>query len=324
MKQLIRIAAGALCVAVLLAALAVGLSHALYGRSLKASLYEAILRRRFATDRTPEAETARLEARRAAGETPYVIPDRLLFQVGVEETDRNGMQVFRLNPGGGNVTVLYLHGGAYINPFNDYQWRFMNRLARETGCEIVAPAYHLAPFAGFMQAYEDLVGLWRDLRAAGPDRRLVMMGDSAGGGLALGLAESLAGTGDALPERLILFSPWVDVSMDNPDIGRYVPVDPILHLELVRIHGRYWSGGDTHNWMASPLFGDMAGLPPVTIYCGTRELLYPDLVLAREKLAAAGVDVTFRVSRGMNHDYPLMPLPEADRAFREIAALVRG
>ena len=324
MRKFIRIAAAALCAAVLLAALAVGLSHIAYGRSLKASLYEIILRRRFATDRTPESEIDRLEARRAAGESPYVIPARLKFRVDVDETERNGMQVFRLNRGGGGATVVYLHGGAYINAFNDYQWRFMDRLARETGCEIVAPAYHLAPFAGFAQAYEDLAGLWRDLRAAEPNRRFLLMGDSAGGGLALGVAEYLAGGGDPLPERLILFSPWVDVSMDNPDIENYVPVDPILHLELVKIHGKYWAGGDTRNWMASPLFGDMTGLPPVTIYCGTRELLYPDLLLAREALEAAGVDLTFRVGWGLNHDYPLMPLPEADRAFREIASLVRG
>ena len=201
----------------------------------------------------------------------------------------------------------------------------MDRLAQETGCTVVAPAYHLAPWADYARAYDDLTGLYRDLLAEDPGRRLILMGDSAGGGLALGLAETLLIEGDALPERLILFSPWTDVSMDNPEIAELVPVEPMLHLELVKIHGEYWAGNaGTHHWQVSPLFGEMEGLPPVTMYCGTRELLYPDILLTRDKLEAAGVDVTLTVGRGMNHDWPLMPLPEADAAFRDIAALVRG
>ena len=113
--------------------------------------------------------------------------------------------------------------------------------------------------------------------------------------------------------------------MDNPDIEPLVQVEPMLHLDLTIVHGRFWAGGaDTHHWMVSPLYGDMAGLPPVKMYCGTRELLYPDILLARDRLAGAGVDVSLTVGRGLNHDYPLMPIPEADRAVAEVIALVRG
>ena len=326
MKKPLRIVAIVVAALLLLAGCAAGLSRAVYGRSLKASLYELVLRRRFSTDRTPEAEVQRLEAKREAGEKPYAFPTGLKLSSRVEETAREGMQVFTLRgDGAGGPLVLYLHGGAYINQFNAYQWKLMDRLTRETGCETVAPAYHLAPHADYARAYGDLSALYRALLADDPGRRVILMGDSAGGGLALGLAEYLVEQGDALPERLILFSPWVDVSMDNPDIEKYVPAEPILHLELVKIHGRYWAGdGDTHEWKVSPLFGEMAGLPPVTMYCGTRELLYPDILLAQDRLLAAGVDSTLCVGRGLNHDWPLMPLPEADTAFREIAALVRG
>lgn len=235
------------------------------------------------------------------------------------------MQVFTLNGGGTGPLVLYLHGGAYVNGFNAHQWRFMDRLARQTGCTVIAPAYHLAPWANYARAYDDLTALVRALVAENPGRRLILMGDSAGGGLALGLAESLADAGEALPERLILFSPWVDVSMDNPDISDYLAVEPMLHFELVKVHGQYWAGSaDTRHWQVSPLFGDMAGLPPTTVYCGTRELLYPDIRLAHEKLTNAGVDATLRVGVGLNHDWPLMPIPEADRAFAEIAEMVEN
>ena len=303
MKKTIRIVLIAAASLLALALCAVGLNRLVYGRSLRATLYEFRLRSRFATDRTAESEVRRLEARRQEAEPRAALPKNMAFSVPVEEAGRD-----------------YLHGGAYVNGFNAHQWRFMDRLARQTGCTVVAPAYHLAPWADYARAYDDLTALYRTLLAEYPGRRLILMGDSAGGGLALGFAEALAANGDPLPERLVLFSPWVDVSMDNPDIADYLPVEPMLHFDLVKVHGRYWAGdADTHFWQVSPLFGDMAGLPPVTMTCGTRELLYPDILLARDRLAEAGVDVTLRVGRGLNHDWPLMEIPEADAIFEEVA-----
>ena len=321
MNKAFRITVIVVASALALSACALGLNRLVYGRSLKATLYEYKLRRQFATDRTAGAEVERLEARRAGPEPAAALPDGL--GVPAEEADRDGMQVFTLNGGGDGPLVLYLHGGAYVNGFNAHQWRFMDRLARQTGCTVIAPAYHLAPWADYARAYDDLTALYRALAAENPGRRTILMGDSAGGGLALGLAEALAGAGEALPERLALFSPWVDVSMDNPDIADYLAVEPMLHFDLVKVHGRFWAGdADTHQWQASPLFGDMEGLPPVTMTCGTRELLYPDILLARDRLADAGVDVTLRTGRGLNHDWPLMEIPEAEVFFEEVAGMV--
>lgn len=323
MKKIFRTVAVALGVLLALALCAVGLNRLVYGRSLRATLYEFRLRSRYATDRTAESEARRLEARRQEAEPRAALPKNMAFNVPIEEADRDGMQVFTLNGGGGGALVLYLHGGAYVGGFNAHQWRFMDRLARQTGCTVIAPAYHLAPWADYSRAYADLTTLYRALLAEHPGRRLILMGDSAGGGLALGLAEALAGAGEALPERLVLFSPWVDVSMDNPDIADYLPVEPMLHFDLVKVHGRYWAGdADTHHWQVSPLFGDMAGLPPVTMTCGTRELLCPDILLARDRLADAGVDVTLHVGHGLNHDWPLMEIPEADAIFEGVVGIM--
>ena len=306
--------------AIALAGGAAGLSRVVYGRSLRATLYELRLRRQHAHPRTAEAEEARLVRLLEGTEPVAAVPEGLASEVVLSEL--NGLRTFTLNPGGG-AAVLYLHGGAYVNSFNAHQWRFLDRLAQMTGCEIVAPDYHLTPFGDCARTYADLTALYEDWRAGHPGRRLILMGDSAGGGLALGLAEQLAKDGDALPERLILFSPWTDVSMDNPDVGPLLKIEPMLHLDLMRVHGRWWAGNlDVHDPRVSPLYGDMAGLPPVTLYCGTRELLYPDILLTAEKLRAAGVDVDLRVGRGLNHDYPLMPIPEAEKALDEVAALI--
>lgn len=325
MKKILRTIAFLMIAALALAGGAAGLSRLVYGRSLRATLYEYRLRGQHAHPRTAEAEEARLTALRDQAEPVYQLPKRLQFGVAVEATDRYGLRAFALNPGGGDVTVLYLHGGAYVNSFNAYQWRFLDRLARATGCEVLAPDYHLVPFGDCERAHGELAALYRKWVEAHPGRRLVLMGDSAGGGLALALAEALAAAGDPMPERLVLFSPWVDVSMDNPDAAALADVEPMLHLDLMRVHGRWWAGDlDVHDGRVSPLYGDMAGLPPVTLWCGTRELLYPDILLCRDRLEAAGVDADLRVGRGLNHDYPLMPIPEAEGVFREVVALVQG
>lgn len=303
---------------------AAGLSRAVYGRSLRSTLYEMRQRRQHAHPRTARAEEKRLDRLKGEPEPVYALPDSLGLDFEVVRDVHGSLPVFTLNPGGGEVTVLYLHGGAYINNFNAYQWRFMNALAGAAGCEIVAPDYHLAPFGDCERAYTDLTSFHVDWCAEHPGRRLLLMGDSAGGGLALGLAEALAAADEPLPERLILLSPWVDVTMENPDIEPLIQVEPLLHLDLMKVHGRRWAGAlDPRDWRVSPLFGALEGLPPVSLFCGTRELLYPDILRLRDALDAAGVDVDCRVGRGLNHDYPLMPIPEARPALDEIAELCR-
>ena len=319
-KAFVMIMTGLIASALLLTAL----SYIVYGRSPQATVYEWMLRRRYASHRTAEEEAERLRKRARKDEPTYELPEDLKFQSDIQEIDWHGLQVFALNPEARAVTAVYLHGGAYINPFNEYQWRFMDRLASEAGVCVLAPAYHLAPWGDCARAYDDLTAFFAALGESNPGSKLLLMGDSAGGGLALGLAQQLARAGGPMPERLILFSPWVDVSMENPDIADYIGADPILHLELMKVHGILWAGdlgvGDSR---VSPLRGDMTGLPPVTLYCGTRELLCPDILLAAEKMEAAGVDIDLRLGQGLNHDYPLMPIPEGRAAVREVIEMAR-
>ena len=186
MKRPLRIVAIVLASLLALGLCAVGLNRLVYGRSLRATLYEYNLRRHYATDRTAESETERLEARRREPEPRAALPKNMAFSVPIEETETDGLQLFTLNGGGTGPLVVYLHGGAYVGGFNAHQWRFMDRLSRETGCTVIAPAYHLAPWSDYTRAYEDLTALHRALLAECPCRRLILMGDSAGAGWPLG------------------------------------------------------------------------------------------------------------------------------------------
>ena len=146
------------------------------------------------------------------------------------------------------------------------------------------------------------------------------MGDSSGGCLALGFTLFLKEKYHPLPNKFILLAPWVDLTMSNPDIPKYECVDPHNSRGLASVWSVAWSGGsDLRNYKLSPIYGDLRGLPPVAQYVGTRDLLYPDCVLLYKNLLQCGVDSKFVVGNGLNHVYPLYPIPEGRLAIAQIA-----
>jgi acetyl esterase/lipase len=148
------------------------------------------------------------------------------------------------------------------------------------------------------------------------------MGDSAGGGFSAAFCEYLAVNDMPQPENLILISPWVDMSMS----GDYddVEYDPMLGIEGAREIGKAWAGDlDTKDYKVSPLFGEVDKLPKTTIFVGTHEIIYPDIVEFYNKLHDNGVDAELIVGEEMSHVYPLYPMvPEAKEAFNRIVEIL--
>lgn len=226
--------------------------------------------------------------------------------------------VFYLNErGASGRTVLYLHGGAYWHDFSPFHWRYLKRLIRRTDARVIAPAYRLAPHGTFRDAFALTVPLYRAYRAENPGQKLILMGDSAGGGMALALAEHFAAEGLPAPDELILFSPWTDVTMQNPAMQKLVPADPWLTVSL-RVPGLCFAdGADRTDYRINPLFGDLHALKNVLLVTGTRELLYPDTMLLYDGLKAEPSNELL-VGQGMLHVYPLIPIPEAEAATRRV------
>lgn len=178
--------------------------------------------------------------------------------------------------------------------------------------------YPKEPVYDCEEAYDRCLAYYRGYLENNDCGKIVFMGDSAGGGLALGLAEALRDQGDTCPEELILISPWVDVTLSNSDIKDYENLDPMLGIDGLRRMGEVWANGlDMTDPRVSPIYGDLSGLGRVTLTTGTWEVLYPDSLVLAEKLKKAGVDCNLIVGERMIHCYPICPIPEA-KADQEV------
>ena len=253
------------------------------------------------------------------GEEPS--PPPLLPKTRFE--DRPNGRVFYANedsPSG--ITVFYLHGGAYFMDFALAHWKLMDRLVREADAQVIAPAYRLLPFATWQEAFDLVVPLYREYCEAHPERKVVLMGDSAGGGFSAALAEQFKAEGIRLPDELVLLSPWVDLSMENEQIKEYEPRDPFLSSRQLTLCAEYWRGElDVHDWHISPIFGDMKGVRNVTVFVGTSEIFYPDVTKFFRMLDDDPSNELI-VGEEMNHVYPLFPIREARPAVDKILQVV--
>lgn len=233
--------------------------------------------------------------------------------------------VWRLEPEGGTTraqTLVYFHGGAYVAQMASFQWTWIASLARELGCRVLVPLYPLAPrgtAATVIPRAADLVA-----QASAPGDPVSVIGDSAGGGLALAATQELVRRGGAQPRHLLLIAPWLDATLSDPRSSSID--DPLMTVESLCWCGRQWAGElDPADERVSPLFAGMDGLPPVTVFAGTRDILYPDTARLEQRSRDEGLSMTFIIAPGLVHGWPVLTfLPEARDALPRIAGILGG
>lgn len=217
------------------------------------------------------------------------------------------------------VTVVYIHGGAYVNEITAPHWAIIDRLARDTGATVLVPAYGLAPEHTVDEAFELLTAILTDVRTQRPGDRIFLAGDSAGGGLALAFAQEHRDD-DLRPDGLFLFSPWLDVTMENPDARRMEKIDAMLGIDGLRYWGEQWAGWrPVRDPRVSPGLGELSDLPSTWVYQGGRDLFLPDVAKFTVAARAAGSPVRSRVFRDGFHVFVgLTMVAESRTVFREI------
>ena len=219
--------------------------------------------------------------------------------------------------------IVFFHGGAYVLNFTLVHWKLITRLVKETDCEIIAPDYPLLPKHTYKERLAMGEQVYKDLLKKTSAANIILMGDSSGGNLALSLAQKLLVDGTAQPSQIILLSPWLDVTMSNPEMQEVSKRDPILPLGD-NIVGRLHAGDrDMKDPFVSPLYGSIAGLGRISLFKGTDDILNPDARLIKSKAELENVDFNYFEYKHMVHDWILFPMPEAKMAFKQIVDLLK-
>lgn len=266
-----------------------------------------------------------LEEKRAAQEKTarlFKLPADILYQpVNVNGIPGEWIEA----PQAGLGTILYLHGGAYtLGSINTHR-EFTTRLSRSTGMRVLVIDYRLAPEHPHPAAVEDAVTAYRWLLSQGIDpARMIIAGDSAGGGLTLATLLSVREAGGPLPAAAVCISPWTDLACTGDCIREKAVFDKILNPEsLVQSAKRYAGDHDLRSPLISPLYADLGGLPPLLIQVGTDEILLDDARRIAEKAERSGVDVTLEIWEEMFHVFQIVPfLAETKKALEHIGNFV--
>lgn len=244
-------------------------------------------------------------------------PTRVVRGCAVGTLDGYGFPVYDLRPTGAEPrrSILYLHGGGYVSHADRAHWRYVVTLAQRLDARVVFPIYPLAPGHTWRDSHAQLVSLFERV-AIDSARGVTLIGDSAGGGLALGLAQRLAGRAGPQPTHVVLISPWVDLTNAAPGTAAASAADPWLRMTRLRLCAGWWSGDDDPTrYELSPLYGDLSRLPPALMFCGTLDTLYPQCRELVDRARKQGWDLTYVEEPGLLHVYPILPIPEAKRAM---------
>ncbi len=226
-----------------------------------------------------------------------------------------------------DIIILYFHGGAYVCGPSQSHWSMLAHISKETKSRSILVNYSKSPESTYPSAIDDMENIYNYLRYEFEDKGIVFAGDSAGGGLALSLAMKLRDNKKKLPSKLILLSPWLDVSMENPDLHQVEKLDQMLALPGIIEAGKLYSGKEKQdNPYISPLYGKLDELPPTLLMVGTHELLLCDCRLLKEKAVDSNIDLTYQEWDEMFHVWQIFFsfLPEAKEAVREIIKYIQA
>jgi acetyl esterase/lipase len=223
--------------------------------------------------------------------------------------------------------IFYLHGGAYILGRPASYRNFAAQIGHAAGAEAYVPDYRLAPEHRYPAALDDALKAYRWLLKGRSAEDIVLVGDSAGGGLALATAVAIRDGGLPLPRRIALISPWVDLTLSGDSIRTHAARDPMLRRSWIAMGADAYRGSEPASQPGcSPLFAKLSGLPPILIQVGTEEILLSDSERLVQRAESAGVEVKLSRYQGLWHDFQLHAglLAESDTAIAELGTFLRG
>ena len=215
--------------------------------------------------------------------------------------------------------IFYIHGGAFVKRQSKLHFDLFKKLVSKTGCMLIAPDYPLVPNSKVDDIYQHLEACYHQVCHEYKNQNIILMGDSAGGGLALGLAQRLSEKENRKDQNLILISPWFDVSMTSPKVVEIQKEDPILNYQTLKHIGSMYAGSYAmSDPRVNPLYGTFEGIKHIAVWSGTYDILYADALALEEKLAQKKVHLDLYVYEKMLHTWIYFGIPESIKAIHEI------
>jgi len=269
-----------------------------------------------------------IEERRAQMENDFT-QFQLPMDVRCDSVDAGGVPAEWITTPGvvAERVIYYLHGGGYVMGSVNTHREMVSRLSRAANARVLILNYRLAPENPFPAAVDDSTTAYRWLLSIGVDpTQLVIAGDSAGGGLTVAALVALRDAGEPLPRAGVCISPWVDLECLGESMATKADIDPMVTRDSVLMLAKAYLGdANPRTPLASPLYADLAGLPPLLIQVGTTEALFDDAKRLADRARAAGVDVILEPWDDMIHVWHLFAaiLPEGQQAIDRIGEFVR-
>ena len=229
-------------------------------------------------------------------------PDEETKICNIETQEFQSRKVFIVYPKDSktDLTIMYFHGGSYMAEATKEHWDFIQKLAIDTNSTVIMPDYPLAPKANYKDVFDFAEPLYKETINNIDTNKLIVMGDSAGGGLALGLMEKISSEDVKIPNKVMLISPWLDTRLTNTDIDEVQKRDKQLNKETLKLAGIAYSLSDD-NYLVNPIDGDLSKLKNITIFTGKDDILNPDVYVLKNKALEQGIEIEVKDYDNANH-----------------------
>lgn len=236
-----------------------------------------------------------------------ILPDESTYTCNIELRDFMNRNVFILTPKNVEKTdmvILYFHGGSYMAEITNEHWNFLEKVINNTGATVILPDYPLSPKHNYKDVFNMVEPLYNEIVSRIDKDNFAIMGDSAGGGLALALEEKVSSENSEyiLPKKTILISPWLDVRLENSKIDEVQKLDKDLNKDTLKLAGIAYAGKDgIGSYLVNPIDGDLSKLNNITIFTGTYDILNPDVHVLEEKAISQGITINVKEYERASH-----------------------
>lgn len=227
-----------------------------------------------------------------------------------------------------DLVIMYIHGGSYIGKLVKSHWEFVKQLCDNLKCTIIVPDYPLAPKYCYIDVFNMMNPLYEQIMSKINPKNFLVIGDSSGGGIALALTQKKLEENKKLPNKLILISPWIDVTMTNPKIDEVQKNDKVLNKMALKMAGEAYSRRqqDYNNYLVNPINGPIEGLKNITIFTGTHDILNPDIDVLMKKVKEVGATIDVKQTEGAVHNWIIEndTSDKKQQAFEELIKVIKN